>query len=126
MPPVAAEVADCGVRLGVVLSIWKLRVGVENYYLSQVARGLDEYYTGRGEVGGRWVGAAATGLGLDGATVAPEDLRAVLAGLAPGTGESPNGGPPRAWKGRVPGFDLTFSAPKSVSVLYPRSTVWWG
>ena len=50
--------------------------------------------------------------------VAGDELRAVLAGLQPGTGMAPNGGPPKVWKGRVPGFDLTFAVPKSVSVLY--------
>ncbi len=68
---------------------------------------------------GRWLGTAATGLGLSLADpVVGDDLRAVLAGLQPGTGQSPNGGPPTVFKGRVPGFDLTFAAPKSVSVLY--------
>src|SRR6478752_3938637 len=102
-----------------MMSIWKLRVGAENYYLSQVANGVEDYYTGRGEDSGRWLGTAATGLGLNLADpVAGDDLRAVLAGLQPGTGQSPNGGPPAVFKGRVPGFDLTFAAPKSVSVLY--------
>src|SRR3954469_8160680 len=101
-----------------MMSIWKLRVGAENYYLSQVASGLEDYYSGRGELPGRWVGAAYSGLGLGMDPVAGDELRAVLAGLQPGTGMSPNGGPPRVWKGRVPGFDLTFAVPKSVSVLY--------
>ena len=102
-----------------MMSIWKLRVGAENYYLSQVANGVEDYYTGRGEDSGRWLGTAATGLGLSLADpVVGDDLRAVLAGLQPGTGQSPNGGPPTVFKGRVPGFDLTFAAPKSVSVLY--------
>jgi conjugative relaxase-like TrwC/TraI family protein len=100
-----------------MLSLWKLRVGVEDYYLSQVARGLDDYYAGRGEMPGRWLGNAVSGLGLVG-EVSADDLRAVLAALAPGTGQTPNGERLRTWKGRVPGFDLTFSAPKSVSVLY--------
>ena len=102
-----------------MMSIWKLRVGAENYYLSQVANGVEDYYTGRGEDSGRWLGTAATGLGLSLADpVVGDDLRAVLAGLQPGTGQSPNGGPPTVFKGRVPGFDLTLAAPKSVSVLY--------
>src|SRR4051794_24411495 len=101
----------------VVLSLWKLRVGAEHYYLSQVARGLDDYYTGTGEMPGRWLGNAASALELDG-TVTADDLRAVLAGLTPGTGLTANGDQLRTWKGRVPGFDLTFSAPKSVSVMY--------
>lgn len=99
------------------MSLWKLRVGAEAYYLSQVASGLDDYYSGQGESVGRWVGNASSGLGLSG-EVTGDDLRAVLAGLAPGTGLTPNGELLRAHPRRVPGFDLTFSVPKSVSVAY--------
>jgi conjugative relaxase-like TrwC/TraI family protein len=100
-----------------VEAVWKLRVGAEVYYLSQVASGLDEYYTGAGEAPGVWVGSGVESLGLVG-EVEPTDLRAVLAGLAPGTGLTPNGTTLRAHPRRVPGFDLTFSVPKSVSVAY--------
>jgi len=101
-----------------VLSVAKLRVGQEAYQLSGVAQSLDDYYTGAGEAAGQWVGAGAELLGLDG-EVDPDDLRAVLAGIAPGTGGlTPNGETPRSHARRVPGFDLTFKAPKSVSVLY--------
>lgn len=104
----------------VMLSLWKLRVGAEAYYLSQVARGIDDYYSGSGESEGRWLGTGSAILNLADA-VTGDDLRAILAGLAPGTGLSPNGNQIRPFKGRVPGFDLTFSAPKSVSVLYAFS-----
>jgi len=100
-----------------VEAVWKLRVGAEAYYLSQVASGLDEYYTGAGEAPGVWVGSGVESLGLVG-EVEPTDLRAVLAGLAPGTGLTPNGATLHAHPRRVPGFDLTFSVPKSVSVAY--------
>ena len=101
-----------------MLSVAKLRVGQEAYQLSGVAQSLDDYYTGAGEAAGQWVGAGAELLGLDG-EVDPDDLRAVLAGIAPGTGGlTPNGETPRSHVRRVPGFDLTFKAPKSVSVLY--------
>jgi conjugative relaxase-like TrwC/TraI family protein len=100
-----------------MLSLWKLRVGVEAYYLAQVASGLDEYYTGAGEAIGRWTGASSASLGLAG-DVVPDDLRAVLAGLAPGTALTPNGDRLTTRPRRVPGFDLTFSVPKSVSVVY--------
>ena len=98
-------------------TVWKLRVGAEAYYLSQVASGLDEYYTGAGEAPGVWIGSGGESLGLVG-EVEPADLRAVLAGLAPGTGLTPNGTTLRAHPRRVPGFDLTFAVPKSVSVAY--------
>ena len=101
----------------VMMSLWKLRVGAEAYYLAQVASGLDEYYTGTHEPAGQWAGGGAPLLGLSGSVDGP-DLRAVLAGLAPDTGFTPNGTLLRAHPRRVPGFDLTFAVPKSVSVLY--------
>ena len=100
-----------------VLSLWKLRVGVEAYYLSQVASGLDDYYTGGGEAPGTWCGSGAVALSLDG-DVVDNDLRAILAGLAPGTGLTPNGMQLQPHSRRVPGFDFTFAVPKSVSVAY--------
>lgn len=104
-----------------MLSIAKLRVGQEAYQLSGVAQSLDDYYTGAGEAAGRWIGAGAERLGLAGEVV-PDDLRAVLAGMAPGSGGlTPNGETIRPHPRRVPGFDLTFKTPKSVSVLYAVS-----
>src|SRR6266540_6430276 len=100
-----------------MMSLWKLRVGVESYYLAQIASGLDEYYTGAGEAPGRWTGSGAPLLDLDG-QVAGDDLRAVLAGLAPNTGLTPNGIQLTTHPRRVPGFDLTFAVPKSVSTVY--------
>ena len=52
-------------------------------------------------------------LGLEG-LVRPDDLRAVLSGTDPSTGE----GLHRAKNRKVPGWDLTFRAPKSVSILW--------
>jgi conjugative relaxase-like TrwC/TraI family protein len=98
-----------------VLSVGKLVMGAEDYYLSMVAKGREEYYTGAGESPGSWLGSATAALGLAG-EVSPEELRALLAGLSPHSGSelglSKRSGP------RVAGFDLTFSAPKSVSLLY--------
>jgi conjugative relaxase-like TrwC/TraI family protein len=104
-----------------VLSVAKLRVGAEAYQLTGVAQSLDDYYSGAGEAAGWWAGLGAERLGLDG-EVAGDDLRAVLAGVRPGTGGlTPNGEVIRPHPRRVPGFDLTFKAPKSVSVLYAVS-----
>ena len=104
-----------------MLSIAKLRVGQEAYHLSGVAQSLDEYYTGAGEATGVWVGGGAARLGLRG-DVDADSLRAVLAGMAPGTGGlDPNGKQIRPSARRVPGFDLTFKVPKSASVLYAVS-----
>ena len=101
-----------------MLSVTRMRVGQEAYQLSGVAESLDDYYTGTGEVAGQWIGGGAHDLALFG-TVEPDDLRAVLASLAPGRGGlTPNGTQPRPHPRRAPGFDLTFKAPKSASVLY--------
>jgi conjugative relaxase-like TrwC/TraI family protein len=97
-----------------VLTIAKLGVAQESYYLSTVAKGIEDYYTGEGETPGVWMGRGAARLGLGG-EVAGAELRAVLGGVDPATGQRLAG---RDGAKRVPGWDLTFSAPKSVSVLY--------
>ena len=97
-----------------MLSIGKLGRGQENYYLATVAKGIEDYYTGSGEAPGEWTGAGAARLGLSG-EVDGEDLRQVLGGVDPRTGDKLGG---HTRSDRVPGWDLTFSAPKSVSILY--------
>jgi hypothetical protein len=49
-----------------VLSIGKLGAssGQLEYYERQVAAGAEEYFTGRGEVPGVWLGAGSAALGL--------------------------------------------------------------
>ena len=96
-----------------MVTIGKLGKGQESYYLDSVASGAEDYYAGEGEAPGQWTGAAASELGLAG-EVQSHELNAVLAGL-PDTGEPL----PRILRAdRLPGFDVTFSAPKSVSVLW--------
>ena len=97
-----------------MVTIGKLGKGQEAYYLDSVGGGADDYYSGEGEAPGRWTGSGAAELGLEG-TVEREQLHAVLAGRDPRT-DSPLLRLLR--KDRVPGFDVTFSAPKSVSVLW--------
>lgn len=97
-----------------MLSIGKLGRGQENYYLATVAQGIEDYYTGSGEAPGEWTGAGAARLGLAG-EVADEDLRQILGGVDPRTATRLGG---HTRTDRVPGWDLTFSAPKSASVLY--------
>jgi conjugative relaxase-like TrwC/TraI family protein len=102
-----------------MLSIGKLQnhtgKAAGSYYLESVAKGRDDYYVGRGEAEGRWMGSGLGALRLDG-EVASADFLAIIAGRHPRTGEwlgrEPRGGQ------RTPGFDLTFSAPKSVSVVW--------
>lgn len=81
--------------------------GGEAYYL-QVAAG-----TGTGvEAAGRWAGAGAAELDLAG-PVDGDPLRAVLRGRHPGGGVLS----PTHDRVRVAAYDLTFAAPKSVSLL---------
>jgi conjugative relaxase-like TrwC/TraI family protein len=79
-----------------------------------VARSQEEYYTGAGEAPGYWLGQAAGELGLDG-MVTEEGLHRILNGAHPLSGAR-LGAPPGGV--RVAGYDLTFRAPKSVSLLY--------
>jgi conjugative relaxase-like TrwC/TraI family protein len=101
-----------------VLSIGKMVAGSGEYYIAIVAHGREEYYTGSGESPGYWLGEGARRLELEGA-VEPDDLRQVLAGLSP-QGEILTAGRVDDSK-RVAGFDLTWSAPKSVSLLFGLS-----
>jgi len=97
-----------------VLNIGKLLRGKERYYLDQVARSQEEYYTGAGEAPGQWTGAAAAELGIAG-EVSEVGLQRALDGAHAHTAAR-LAAPPRGH--RVASFDLTFRAPKSVSLLY--------
>jgi conjugative relaxase-like TrwC/TraI family protein len=75
---------------------------------------LPGYYLDGGEPPGRWWGSAAEGLGLSG-EVDAEAFLAVMAGQHPSAGVDLGR---RYGEGSVRGYDATFSAPKSVSVLF--------
>ena len=75
---------------------------------------LPSYYLDGGEPPGRWWGAAGGDLGLTG-DVGPEAFLAVMAGKDPVTGTDLGR---RYGEESVRGFDATFSAPKSVSLLW--------
>jgi hypothetical protein len=98
-----------------MLSIGKLGQGQADYYLRAVGQGIEDYYSGDGEAPGWWTGSAADELDVFG-QVDGELLHRALNGHHPTSGDQ-LARPPRGGI-RVPGFDLTFSAPKSVSVLY--------
>ncbi len=97
-----------------MLSIGKMGHGQEGYYLGKVAEGAEDYYSGEAEAEGYWLGDAAEDLGLQG-KVDADQLTAMLTGTNPASGE-PLG--LRHVEDGIPGFDLTFSSPKSVSVLW--------
>ncbi len=95
-----------------MLNLHRLAPGAESYYLDQVVSGIEDYYSEEGEAPGYWL-ASSHQLDLVG-LVRPEDLRAVLTGLHPRTGDQLH----RAKNRKVPGWNLTFRAPKSVSILW--------
>lgn len=123
-----------------MLSVAKLTPGQESYYERSVATGIDDYYAGRGESPGIWVGSGAAELGLSG-VVGEGQLGVVIRGDHPHSGEQlrrrhpkartitveridPAGGTRRLEEKTlrpVAGFDLVFSAPKSVSLLHALS-----
>lgn len=123
-------------RRAAMLSVAKLTLGQEAYYEQQVARGLDDYYAGRGESPGIWAGGEAGALGLVG-VVEDGDLGTLLRGVNPANDERLRA-PVRErtisvraldvdsgeWREEskqlkpVSGYDLVFSCPKSVSLVH--------
>jgi conjugative relaxase-like TrwC/TraI family protein len=81
--------------------------------ISSVAMNIDEYYAGVGESPGVWAGRWAERLGVSG-VVEADGLRNLVDGLHPVSGEALVSGRARS----VRAFDLTFSCPKSVSLLW--------
>jgi conjugative relaxase-like TrwC/TraI family protein len=92
-----------------MLSIGVIAPAGVGYYMETVGSGVDDYYA-RTEPG-RWIGAGTGALGLTG-TVEADQIDALIAGFHPETGE-----PLGTSTTKVAAFDLTFSAPKSVSLL---------
>jgi conjugative relaxase-like TrwC/TraI family protein len=90
-------------------------VGSADYYLRAVARSTVDYYMGHGEAPGYWLGKGSTRLGLRG-EVTEEAMRRMV------YGHNPRSGIPLVENAharrRRPGFDITFSAPKSATLLY--------
>ena len=97
-----------------VADVAKLSVGREEYYTRELATDHEAYLSGHGESPGRWYGAGASSLGLQGeASVA--GFQAMFEGRDPTTGEllgRPHG------RNAVPAFDVVLRPTKSVSILY--------
>src|SRR5215208_2164218 len=113
--PIAPNGLLGGLR-GRMMSIGKLAAGpgAGRYYIDQVAQGREDYYAGEGEAAGVWMGTGAASLELSG-EVGENGLARLLDGRDPVSGlllrRAQSSSP-------VAGFDLTFRAPKSVSVLF--------
>ncbi len=119
-----------------MLSVSKLSPGQEAYYERSVADGIDDYYAGRGESPGIWIGRGAAELELDG-VVDEGELGRLISGRHPLTSDELRRHPPKKQitveridpatgehrleqktLSPVAGYDLVFSPPKSVSLLH--------
>ena len=97
-----------------VADIAKLTVGREEYYTRELATDHEAYLSGHGESPGRWYGAGAIILGLQG-EASPAGFRRMFEGRCPNTEEvlgRPHG------RNAVPAFDVVLRPTKSVSILY--------
>ncbi|WP_343794292.1 MobF family relaxase, partial [Dokdonella soli] len=75
---------------------------------------VEDYYTQEGRASGRWLGSGAIALGLAD-EVGEHAFDRLAAGFHPQTGEALV---QRAGENHRSGWDLTFSAPKSVSIVW--------
>jgi conjugative relaxase-like TrwC/TraI family protein len=110
-----------------VVGVTKIQRGNAGYWLAAVAEGGEDYYTKPGEAPGEWIGELAGELGLLG-QVDAAGYGAILEGRDPRSGEQLVKRPPTKVRERadgtqkriepVLGYDVRFSAPKSVSILY--------
>lgn len=116
-----------------VLSIAKVAAGGEAYYLGLVAgtgQGpsrtgsdrTDSQHAGPDAGPGLWLGGGTAQLGLEGLVV-PVHLTSLLAGHDPLSGEVLD--PRHANRVKVAAFDLTFAAPKSVSLIFGLGNNGW-
>ncbi len=67
------------------LQVKALKAGQEAYWLDQIAKNREEYFSGKGESPGRFVGETAAASGLIGEAT-PEQVHAMFRGLDPATG----------------------------------------
>lgn len=101
-----------------VLTIGKLGSSRDQlqYYEQQVGAGIEDYYAGRGEAPGRWLGSGTDALGLTpGLYVERDAFMALMEGRSAVDGAVLR---PMGACSTVAALDLTFSTPKSVSVLF--------
>jgi conjugative relaxase-like TrwC/TraI family protein len=108
--------ASLGGEIELVLSIGKLDQQMADYYERTVADSREDYYALRGEAPGSWWGRGAESMRLSG-EVAKGQLQRLVAFRDPTSPESPLGRETVS-ADHVGAYDLTFSAPKSVSILY--------
>jgi conjugative relaxase-like TrwC/TraI family protein len=91
-----------------------IHAGQGDYYLKLAQ--ADDYYLDASEPPGVWLGQGAAALGLRG-QLQPEDFRTLLSGRTPDGRQVRNADSAK----RRAGWDLTWSAPKSVSVAWSQA-----
>src|SRR3954449_5986207 len=116
-PPTAQTCASGMRTVPRMLSTAKIRTGSWRYYADQVEHGACEYFLGIGEAPGRWYGRGLEHLALSAnARVEERELEAMFGRALHPIANVQLG---RGWRADgVTGYDLTFSAPKSVSALW--------
>jgi len=110
-----------------MVGVTKIQRGNAGYWLAAVAEGGEDYYNQPGEAPGEWIGELAADLGLSG-QVDAESYSAILEGTDPTTGTQLVQRPDTRFRERadgtkkrvepVLGYDVRFSCPKSVSIVY--------
>lgn len=110
-----------------MVGVTKIQRGNAGYWLAAVAEGGEDYYTKPGEAPGEWIGELAAELELSG-QVDAESYSAILEGRDPTSGAQLVRRPETRYRLRpdgtekrvepVLGYDVRFSAPKSVSIVY--------
>ncbi|MGK0276402.1 MAG: conjugative relaxase-like TrwC/TraI family protein [Ilumatobacter sp.] len=99
-----------------MLTVGKVGPANAGYYQSAVVGGVEDYYAGDGDAPGRWIGRADLVGAVAGRLATAVDSKLLLESKC-----APDGtrlGKTTVTERSVTAFDLTFSAPKSVSVLY--------
>jgi conjugative relaxase-like TrwC/TraI family protein len=86
--------------------------GALKYFSEELTRG--DYYTSRGELPGQWFGKAAEAIGLSG-DVTHDQFAALVNNRDPSTGNRITA---RDVENHRPGYDFTFGAPKTFTLLY--------
>jgi len=89
--------------------------GAKSYFDAELSKG--DYYTGSSEIVGIWGGKGADKLGLQG-DVTKDQFNDLVDNISPDTGGSLTA---HQKSNRRAGYDFTFNAPKSLSVLYEHT-----
>ena len=110
-----------------MVGVTKIQRGNAGYWLAAVAEGGEDYYNQPGEAPGEWIGELAAELELSG-QVDAQGYGAILEGTDPTSGDRLVQRPDTRFRERadgtkkrvepVLGYDVRFSCPKSVSIVY--------